>query len=101
MNHFEVMLVFHLGIAMTVHPELVVTNTELGVINSLQKDIARSAMGNAGAKINYWLTQKYGINLNFSLNCTNPGFFDDSGFEQAFTLPVRYQNINVGFVINL
>jgi hypothetical protein len=81
-RHAEVLLVFQLGYSMSVHPDLLVTNSELGEINS-------------------YLSEKYGISLNYGLNSTRPGFYDETSNEKVFFLPVRYQNINIGLVINL
>jgi len=100
-KNIEVLLVFQAGCAMSIHPNLLVTNSELGVINSVRKNTKWSAMSNTGIKANYWLTEKYGISLNYGLNFTTPGFGDVTSIEQVFFLPVRYQNINVGLVINL
>ena len=100
-RHTEVLLVFQLGCSMSVHPNLLVTNSELGEINSVKKDTEWSSMSNAGIKINYYLSEKYGISLNYGLNSTRPGFHDETSNEKVFFLPVRYQNINIGLVINL
>lgn len=100
-RHTEVLLVFQLGCAMSIHPDLLVINSELSVINSVKKDTKWSAMSNTGIKINYWLNEKYGISLNYGLNFTTPGFSDVTSIEKVFSLPVRYQNINIGLVINL
>jgi hypothetical protein len=100
-RHIEALVVFQAGCAMSIHPNLLVTNSELGVINLVRKDTKWSAMSNTGIKANYWLTEKYGISLNYGLNFTTPGFGDDTSIEKVFSLPVRYQNINVGLVINL
>lgn len=104
----EVLLVIQLGFAMSVHPDIVVSNSELGEINSVGKNIAWSPLSSAGLKFNYRLSEKYGISLNYNLNYTTPGFHDDyddtgpgTGTGGAFSLPVRYQNINIGFVMNL
>ncbi|TFG42233.1 MAG: hypothetical protein E4H43_03480 [Bacteroidia bacterium] len=99
--HTEVMLIFQLGIAMSVHPDIVVSNSELGVINSVGKNSDWSSISSAGIKINYWLTGKYGISLNYNLNSTRPGFHDNTGLEGPFFVPIRYQNINAGIVINI
>ncbi len=100
-SHTEVMLLFHLGYALSVHPDLLVTNSELGEINRVSKDAAGAPVSNAGLKINYWLNERYGLTLNAGLNLTLPGFYDDSGPGGSFFLPVHYSNINVGFVMNL
>ncbi len=100
-KHTEVLFIFQVGYALSVHPELLVTNSELGEINTVQKVTDWNPISNAGVKINYWLSEKYGINLSYNLNFTTPGFFDYTGFGKTFFLPVRYKNINVGFVMNL
>lgn len=97
----EVMLLFHLGFALSVHPNLVVTNTELGEINSIRRSAARSPASNAGLKVNYWLTDKYGINLNFGQNLIRPWFSDETGIGGSFFLPIHYSNANIGFVMKL
>jgi hypothetical protein len=100
-RHTEVLLIFQLGCSMSVHPDLLVSNSVLGEINSVKKDTKWSSMSNAGIKINYYLSEKYGISLNYGLNFTKPGFYDETSIERVFILPVRYQNINIGLVINL
>jgi hypothetical protein len=100
-RHTEVLINLQAGYAMSVHPDLLVTNTEWGEINSVKKNIAWSPMSSAGIKVNYYLSEKYGVSLNYDLNFTKPGFSDKTSIEKSFTLPVRYQNINIGFVMNL
>jgi hypothetical protein len=100
-RHTEALLNWQLGIAMSVHPGLVVTNSELGVINSVSKNNDLRLAGNLGLKVNYWLTERYGISLNYSLNYTRPCFHDETSIEKIFFLPVRYMNINAGFVMKL
>ena len=100
-KHTEVLLIYQLGYTMSVHPDILVSNSELGVINSVEKNRAWSSISNAGIKINYWLSEKYGISLNYNLNFTKPNFHDNTGLGGPFALPIRYQNINVGFVMNL
>ncbi len=97
----EVMLLVHLGYAHCVHPNLVVTNPELGEINSIGRSIDGSPIFNMGLKINYWLNDRYGINLNFGNNLTRPVFDDETGIEGSFALPIQYSNANIGFVMNL
>lgn len=100
-RHLEALLSFQLGIARSVHPELEVTNSKLGVINSVSKNSDWNPVSNIGLKANYWLTDKYGIGLNYNLNFTKPGFYDETSIEKSFFLPVRYMNINAGLVIKL
>jgi len=100
-RHTEALLTWQMGVAISVHPELVVSNSELGVINSVTKNYDRKIAGNLGLKVNYWLTERYGISLNYSLNFTRPDFNDETSIEKFFILPVRYMNINAGFVMKL
>lgn len=100
-RHTEVLLIWQLGSALSVHPDILVSNSELGVINSVEKDRTWSSISSAGLKINYWLSEKYGISLNYNLNLTRPDFYDSTGIGGSFFLPERYQNINAGLVINL
>lgn len=100
-RHTEALLIFQLGIAGSVHPDLTVTNSELGVINSVSKNSDWNPLSNVGLKANYWLTEKYGISLNYNLNFTKPDFYDLTSIEKSFFLPIRYMNINAGLVIKL
>ncbi len=101
MERTEVMLLFHLGYALSVHPNLTVINSELGEINNIRRSTDRSPVSNAGLKVNYWLNDKYGINLNSGLNLTRPAFYDATGPGGTFFMPVRYVNANIGFVMKL
>lgn len=100
-RHTEALLILQLGIARSVHPDLTVTNSKLGVINSVSKNSDWNPMSNIGLKVNYWLTDKYGIGLNYNLNLTRPDFYDQTSIEKTFFLPVRYMNINAGLVMKL
>lgn len=101
-SNTEVMLLFHLGYAMTVHPNLFVTNSELGVINSVERNAGSGgAVASAGLKINYWLNEQYGLSLNGSLNGISSAFIDETGPDGNFSQPMSHANINVGFVMNL
>jgi hypothetical protein len=78
-----------------------VTNSRLGLINSFDRDAGGAPVSNLGLKINYWLNGRYGLTLNAGVNLTTPTFYDRSGPGGSFLLPVRYANINAGFVMNL
>lgn len=97
----EIMLLFHLGYARSVHPNLEVTNSELGVIGSMKRDAGGSPAVSAGLKINHWLNERYGISLNGSLNNTRPAFFDETAPDGFFFMPIDYATVNLGFVMNL
>jgi hypothetical protein len=100
-SHFEVLFVPMIGFALCHHPELVVTDDETGVINSVSKD--NDGAGSAGikAQLNYFFSEKYGINLSYGRFSTKPVFSDETSFEQHFDLPVSFQNINIGLTIML
>jgi len=100
-SHIEVLFVPMIGLALCHHPDLVVTDDETGVINSVSKD--NDAAGSAGIKVQltYFFSEKYGINLSYSRFSTNPVFSDETSFEQHFDLPVSFQNINIGLIIML
>ena len=100
-SDFEVLFVPMLGFALCHHPDLVVTDDETGVINSISKD--NSGAGSAGikAQLNYFFSEKYGINLSYSRFSANPAFIDETSYEQHFNLPVSFQNINIGITIIL
>jgi len=100
-SDFEVLFVPMLGFALCHHPDLVVTDDDTGVINSIRKD--NSGAGSAGikAQLNYFFSEKYGINLSYSRFSTTPAFSDETSFEQHFNLPVSFQNINIGLTIIL
>jgi len=100
-NHTEVMLLFHLGYAIAVHPNLLVTNSELGVINSVERTAGNGPVANMGLKINYWLNERYGVSLNGSVNGMSSGFIDETGPDGNFQMPLNHANINIGFVMNL
>lgn len=100
-GHTEVLLIFQAGCALNIHPGLLVANSELGEINSIKRNSEWSPISNAGIKVNYYLNEKYGISLNYGINSTKPVFTDETSVERIFVLPVRYQNINIGLVINL
>ena len=100
-SDFEVLFVPMLGFALCHHPDLVVTDDETGVINSVSND--NSGAGSAGikAQLNYFFSEKYGINLSYSRFSTAPTFSDETSFEQHFNLPVSFQNINIGLTVIL
>lgn len=100
-NHTDLMLLFHLGFALGVHPDLVVTNSEYGVINSIDKTTGACPAVNAGIRVNHWLNERYGVSLNCTFSSTTPSFGDATGPGGSFLMPIKYVNINAGFVMNL
>lgn len=100
-SNTEVMLLFHLGYALAVHPDLLVTNSELGVINSVATDAGSGPVTSMGLKINYWLNERYGVSLSGSLNGFSSYFVDATGPDSSFRMPLNHACINLGFVMNL
>jgi len=100
-HHTEVMLLFHLGYAVAVHPNLLVTNSELGVINSVERNAGNGPVANMGLQINYWLNERYGLSFNSSVNGLSAGFMDETGPDGNFQMPLNHADFNIGFVMNL
>lgn len=100
-SNTEIMLLFNIGYARSIHPDVRVTNSELGVINSMKRDGGGSPAVSAGLKINYWLNDRYGLSLKGSLDNTRPAFFDATASDGFFFMPIDYASINIGFVMNL
>ena len=100
-SNTEVMLLFHLGYGVAMHPNLLVTNSEFGVIYSVTRNAGRGAVANMGLQINYWLNERYGVSLNGTLNGMSSGFIDETAPDGNFQMPMNHANINIGFVMNL
>lgn len=100
-EYTEVMLLFHLGIALCVHPDLIVTNSEYGVINSIDRNTGVCPAANAGIKVNHWLNDRYGVSFNCNLSSATPFLGDATGPGGSFQMPIKFANINFGFVMNL
>ncbi len=100
LNHTEVMLLFHLGFSVCVHPDLRVTNSEYGIVNTVARTRGGSPVANAGLKINYWLNERYGVSLNSSIATTKPSFSDETGPDGSFSQLMEYTSISAGFVMN-
>lgn len=100
-RHTEVMLLFHLGFALGVHPDLSVTNSEYGVIGSIGRNAGGCPAANAGIKVSHWLNERYGVSFSSTLTSATPTFGDATGPGGSFQMPIKYANINVGFIMNL
>jgi len=97
----DILFLFQAGAAMTVHPSITAANSVLGDINKIEKDVTFSAVGNAEIRINHWLNDRYGLSLSYGRTSSTPSFDDETSNSGFFSLPVNYQNLNVGFVMNL
>ena len=100
-EHTDIMLLFHMGLALCVHPDLTVTNSEYGVINSIDRNAGVCPAANAGIKVNHWLNEKYAVSFNCNFSSATPSFGDATGPGGSFMMPMKFVNINIGFVMNL
>jgi len=100
-SDFEVLFVPMVGFALCHHPDLVVTDDETWVINSISKDNTRAGSAGIKVQLNYYLSEKYGISFSYGRFSTTPVFSDETSYEQHFNLPVSFQNINIGLTIIL
>jgi len=100
-HHIEFLVNAQLGYSITIHPEIKVDHSRYGIINSIDQVHDGALISNLGMKINYIISDKYGLNLSYCLNYLLPGFHDDLPFIGSFFLPIRFQNINVGFIFKL
>ncbi len=96
----EIFLQVQAGIALNVHPEISVTHSYWGLINSIQRDTDWQSISVLGLTLNHRLNEKYGICLSYDANFTLPYFSDASSF-QGFDLPMRFQNISLGIKIQI
>ena len=99
--HLELLFIAQLGPSFSIHPDITVDHSQYGLINSTKQDHDWALISNLGMKVNYNISDRYGVNLSYCLNYLLPGFEDDSGLVYHFYMPVRFQNINLGFFINL
>lgn len=100
-SDFEVLIIPMLRYAICHHPDLVVNDDDEGVINSISNDNAGALSAGIKLQLNYFFSERYGINLSYSRFSANPAFSDETSFEQHFNLPVSFQNINIGLIIIL
>lgn len=100
-SDFEVLIIPMLRYAICHHPDLVVNDDDEGVINSISNDNAGALSAGIKLQLNYFFSERYGINLSYSRFSANPAFSDETSYEQHFNLPVSFQNINLGLIIIL
>ena len=100
-SDFEVMIIPMMRFALCHHPDLIVTDDDAGVINSISKDNAGTLSVGIKLQLNYFFSERYGINLSYSRFSVNPAFSDETSYEQHFNLPVSFQNINIGLTVIL
>lgn len=97
----EILVMIQAGYALNVHPEIEVNNTIWGMMNSVEKDYDWQSISVLGFKINHQMTDKYGMTLSYTANYSWPGFNEGNSFYRYYYQPMRFQNINVGLLINL
>jgi len=100
-SDFEVLIIPMLRYALCHHPDLIVNDDDEGVINSISNDNAGALSAGIKLQLNYFFSERYGINLFYSRFSANPAFSDETSYEQHFNLPVSFQNINIGLTIIL
>lgn len=100
-SDFEVLIIPMLRYALCHHPDLIVNDDDAGVINSISSDNAGALSAGIKLQLNYFFSERYGINLSYSRFSANPTFSDETSYEQHFDLPVSFQNINIGLIIIL
>lgn len=100
-SDFEVLIIPMLRYALCHHPDLIVNDDDEGVINSISNDNSGALSAGIKLQLNYFFSERYGINLSYSRFSANPAFIDETSYEQHFNLPVSFQNINIGLTIIL
>jgi len=100
-HNFELLFILHLGYACFIHPEIKVDFADLGRINTVDKNVDPDNIKCYSFRLNYFLSEKYGINLTCNRNFAKPDFLDETGIANHYILPVQFQNINAGLVIRL
>jgi hypothetical protein len=89
-----------IGYSGTRHPEIVVTSSGYGAINSIEKSYGFRAITGITLIACYDVTERIKISLGYRRNATGPHFSDRTSLDGFFSLPVRYQNISLGVHMN-
>ncbi|MFC2089842.1 hypothetical protein ACFLT1_03625 [Bacteroidota bacterium] len=100
-NATEIQLNFQAGIALNVHPEIEVTNSLWGTLNSVPKDSDWQSISSVGFTTYHYFSDKHALVLNLNTNHTLPRFDDEAIWGRGFNLRIRYVNINLGLLIKL
>lgn len=86
-----------IGYTLARHPNLTVTNSYWGDINTVNSDLDLQIGSSASIRVERALNKETGIHLSYSLFACLPDFRDTENFrDYTFYLPVRYQSINIG-----
>jgi len=96
----EILLSGQLGYSISIHPGISVDHSVWGEINSVEQDVGWSLISSWGLQINHYVSEKYGIGVSYHRYFLNPRFRDKTGFKKSFYLPMKYQNINIVFLVN-
>jgi hypothetical protein len=100
-HSIKILFIAQVGGSFDIHPELKVDHSRYGIINSIPQDNDWALIGNLGMKVNYKISDKYGVSLGYCLNSLRPAFNSNSSLVGNFFMPVRFQNINLGFIFKL
>jgi hypothetical protein len=100
-HSIKILFIAQVGGSFDIHPELKVDHSRYGIINSIPQDHDWALIGNLGMKVNYKISDKYGVSLGYCLNSLRPAFYSNSSLVGNFFMPVRFQNINLGFIFKL
>lgn len=92
----ELFLLAQAGIALNVHPNIEVTNTYWGQINTIVRSADFQSTSVIGVLLKYNLNEEYGMSFSYNANYTLPYFRDDYIMRGGFNLPMRFQNITLG-----
>jgi hypothetical protein len=100
-KNIEILFIAQMGCSFDIHPEIKVDHSRYGIINSVSQDHDWAITGNLGMRVNYNISDKYGVTLGYCINSLRPSFYNDNSLVGTFFMPVRFQNINLGFILKL
>ena len=100
-DNIQLLVIPQVGGSFDIHPEIKVDHSRYGIINSIHQDHDWALIWNLGVKVNYKISDKYGISLGYCLNSMLTAFYSNSPIVGTFFMPVRFQNINLGFILKL
>lgn len=92
----RVMIVPGIGAAAIWHPEIMVTGTEYGILNSIERSTGYSGTVGLEIKLGYDITDHLCAALCYSLNYASPYLQDSTSPEGSFWLPMQFHGLNIG-----
>ncbi len=93
-------IILQAGVGYTLfrHPYLSAINTYWGIVNTVNSDLDFQLSGSAGIRLEHALDESAGIYLSYQLFASKPDFSDTESYrDHRFYVPVRTQQINIGF----